>query len=115
MTKANQINNYDDALFQTEFENIYNILNKVGLTDSDRDKTGQRAENIDMYLVDVTASGVANDDNQVTHDLMKTPEFYSILTQSGSAMFFEGSGTNSDTSFFIKCTTANTRFTIGVW
>ena len=113
--KANQVNTFNDATLQTEFENIYNILNKVGLADQDRDTTGQRAENIDMYLVDVTASGVAGDDNEVTHNLLKTPEFYTILTQSGSGDFYEGSGTNSDNAFYVKCTTSSTRFTIGLW
>ena len=112
--KANQLNIYDDPKLQTEFENIYNILTKVGLADDQRDKTGQRAENLDMYLVDVTASSVANDDNQITHDLKKTPQFYTILTQSASGDFLEGSGTNSETAFFVKCTTASTRFTIGL-
>lgn len=115
MTKANQLNSYDDPNIQNEFENIYNILNKVGLLDSNRDTTGQRAENVDMYIVDITASSVAGDDNSVTHDLLRTPQFYTILNQSGSGDFYEGSGTNSDTLFYIKCTTASTRFTIGVW
>jgi hypothetical protein len=113
--KANQLNDFDSPLIQTEFENIYNILNKIGLADSTRDTTGQRAENVDMYLVDVTASSVASDDNSVSHNLLKTPLFYSILTQSGSGDFYEGSGTNSESLFFIKCTTENTRFTIGLW
>jgi hypothetical protein len=113
--KANQVNKYTDPSLATEFENIYNILNRVGLADSDRDTTGQRAQNIDMYLVDVTASSVASDDNSITHDLLKTPAFYTILTQSGSGDFYEGSGTNSESVFYVKCTTANTRFTIGLW
>ena len=114
--KANQLSNYyDDPRLQTEFENIYLLLNKVGLFTGDRDTAGQRAENIDMYVVDVTASSTANDDNQITHDLLKVANFYTILTQSASADFYEGSGTNSDTSFFIKSSGASTRFTIGLW
>lgn len=115
MTKANQINSYNDSAIQSEFENIYNILNKVGLLDESRDKTGQRAENIDMYIVDVTANAVANNDNVINHNLLRTPQFYSILTQSASGDFYEGTGTNSDTLFYIKCTTPNTKFTIGLW
>ncbi len=113
--KANQQSTFKDPDIQNEFENIYNILNKVGLADSTRDTTGQRAENIDMYLVDVTASGTAGDDNQVTHDLLKIPQFYTILTQSGSGDFYEGSATNTESAFYIKCTTSSTRFTIGLW
>lgn len=112
--KANQVNQYEEPNLQAEFQNIYNILNKIGLSDENRDVTGQRAENRDMYLLDVTANSVAGDDTQLTHDLLKIPQFYSILTQHASGDFFEGSGTNSETSFFIKCTTASMRFTIGL-
>lgn len=108
--KANQINKFNDPDLQTEIENIYNILNKIGFgTIFD-----ERSENLDAYLVEATASAVAGDDNQLTHDLKRIPQGYIILSQSASGNFYEGSGTNDETNFFIKCTTASTRFKVAI-
>ena len=110
--KASQVNQFkEDVLLQTEFENIYALLDgNIGFGPI----SDQRGENIKSHLVDVTASGVAADDNDITHALGRTPLGYIILSQSGSGDFYEGTGTNSDTSIFIKCTTASTRFRVAV-
>lgn len=109
--KANQQSKYDDPILQSEMENIYNIMDgKISFGTL----FGERSENIDAYLVDATASSVAGDDTSLTHDLKRTPIGYLILSQSGSGDFYEGSATNTDTAFYIKCTTASTRFKIAI-
>ena len=113
--RANQINKFKEVDLQTEMENIYNILNKIGIYGDNRDTSGQRAENIDMYIVDGVTNAIASEDTEITHDLLKIPNFYTILTQSASGGFYEGSGTNSESSFFIKCSVAGANFTIGLW
>lgn len=106
--KASQVNQYADSLIQTEIENIYRTLNKVSFGTTFND----RAENIDAYLVSVTANTVASDDTSITHDLKRTPVGFIVVSKSGSGDFYDGTGTNSDTLFYLKCTTASTRFKV---
>ena len=107
--KANQVNQFqNDPNIQSEIENIYQILNKISFGTS----FDQRGENFDAYLLEGTANATAGDDTQLTHDLKRVPQGYLIMSQSGSGDFYEGTGTNSETTFFIKCTTASTRFKV---
>ena len=111
--KANQVNKFNDPQLQTEFENIYNILQNLGVTD-EVFTDSQRAQNFGEYVVPATANSSAGEDTSITHDLKRVPNFFDIKSQSGSGDFFDGTGTNTETSFFIRCTTASTRFRIGV-
>lgn len=108
--KASQLSQFKESPLQGEFENIYNILNKISFGQS----FSNRAENLDMYLATVTANSVASNDTSISHDLKRTPSGYLILSQSASGNFYNGSGTNTSTNFFIKCTTASTIFKIAL-
>jgi len=106
--KANQQFQHKEPSIQKEIQNIYAILNKISFGTL----YTERAENMDAYLLEVTASSVAGDDNELTHDFKRTPQGYIVISQSGSGDFSEGTGTNSDTTFFVKCSTASTRFKV---
>ena len=107
--KANQSNTFDEASIQTEMENIYSVLNKVSFGTSAN--FSERGENIDSYLLQVTA-GPSGEDTEVTHDLKRIPIGHIVATQNVSGDFYAGTGTNSDTQYFIKCTTADAEFTV---
>lgn len=109
--KANQVSIFSDKPdLQREFENIYQVLNKIGFGVS----FTQRAENLDMYLMQATANSIAGQDTNITHDLKRIPIGYLILSQNASGDFYEGTGTSTSTSFFIRCSTASTRFKIAL-
>ena len=108
--KANQVSNFPEKDLQTEMENIYRILNQISFGTL----FSERSENMDMFLVEVTASSTANDDNNITHDLKRVPIGYIVLSQSASGDFLAGTGADSETSIFIKCTTASTRFKVAI-
>ena len=108
--KAVQLRKIKDIDIQSEIQNIYNVLNKIGIGTIFND----RSENMDMYLIEATANANPGQNTQLTHDLKRTPVGYLVLSQSGSGDFYEGSGTNSNTDFYIKCTTASTRFKIAL-
>lgn len=108
--KVNQKNVFTDQNIQTELENIYSALNKVSFQQTF--SSGDRGENIDCIITDVTANATASDDTSITHTLGRTPVGFFIVGQSASSLYYNGSGTNSDTQFFVKCTGASTRFRI---
>ena len=107
--KANQVSQFqDNPNIQSEIQNIYQILNKVSFGTS----FDQRGENFDAYLLEGTANSSAGEDTTLTHNLKRVPQGFLIMGKSGSGDFYDGSASNSETSFFIKCTTASTRFRV---
>ena len=107
--KANQVSQFQgNPSIQAEIENVYQILNKISFGTS----FDQRGENVDSYLVEGTANATAGDDLELTHDLKRVPQGFLIMGKSGSGDFYDGSASNTETSFFIKCTTASTRFRV---
>lgn len=96
--KANQSNNFEDIFLQNEFDNIYNILNKVSFGE----KLEQRGENIESFLTEVTASSIAKDDTQVNHGLNRVPLGFIVMSNSASGNIYNGSATNTNELLFLK-------------
>lgn len=106
--KANMINLFQDNQIQNEFENIYKILNGISFGTT----VSSRCENFDGYIMDVTANSVASEDTQISHDLNRVPYGYLIIGQNATSNFYNGTGTNTETLFFLKSTTASCRFKV---
>jgi len=104
--KANQYGVISDNFIEKEIENIYQILNKISFGTV----LNQKSENIDSYLIEATASSVIGDDTILTHELNRDPIGFIVIAQSSSANFYDGTGTNNSTNFYIKCTIPDTRF-----
>ena len=108
--KANQVGQFTDASVQTEVENIYRVLNQIAFGST----TGQRCENLDAYLVEITA--VSGTDVSASHDLKRTPSNWLQVWSNVSGTTYESSSgvsANSDTVAWFRATvTGNYRLIV---
>lgn len=108
--KANQLNQFQQNDVQTEIENIYTVMNQIAFGTT----TGQRCENIDGYIVELTA--ISGTDVSASHDLKRTPSNWIQIWANVSGTTYESSSgvsANSDTTAWFRATvTGNYRLIV---
>jgi hypothetical protein len=96
VSKINQVNVFPDKLIQTEMENIYQGFQRIGFGST----TGQRAENLDAYCIEVTAA--SGSEFSASHDLKRTPFGFMVIGKNVSGDVWDGGTTNTESAIYLK-------------
>lgn len=108
--KAQQVSQVTDPSTNQEIQNLYQILNLISFGST----AGQRCENIDGYLVEITAT--AGTDVSAAHELNRTPSNWLQVWANVSGTTYESSSgvsANSDSTVWFRATvTGNYRLIV---
>jgi len=95
VAKINQINVFPDAMLQTEMENIYQGFQKIGFGE----EVG-RAENLDAYLIEITAARGA--EFSAAHELKRVPYGFLVIGKNVSGDVWDGGTTNTEDAIYLR-------------
>lgn len=102
--KAQPVSVFKDADTSNEIQNVYQILNLISFGST----AGQRCENIDGYIVEITAAA-SGTDISASHDLGRTPSNWLQIWSNVSGTTYESSSgvsANSDNTAWFRATVA---------